>query len=140
MNWSYSGDYRKPFTWKLGGVAGEYFNGHQYSFLASVGYRFQPFVNLRLEAEINKLNFPHPICDAQYVNITPRVEVFFAKNIWWTTFIQYNTQSDNFNLNSRLQWRYRPMSDVFLVYTDNYAVKFWGPKNKALVLKVNYWL
>jgi hypothetical protein len=66
--------------------------------------------------------------------------VFFAKNIWWTTFLQYNTQSDNFNINSRLQWRYRPMSDVFLVFTDNYAVKFWGPKNKALVLKVNYWL
>ncbi len=140
VNWSYSGDYRKPFTWKLSGIVGEYFNGNQYSFLASAGYRFQPFVNLRLEAEFNKLDLPYPICDAQYVNITPRIEVFFAKNIWWTTFIQYNTQSDNFNLNSRLQWRFRPMSDVFLVYTDNYAVKFWGPKNKALVLKVNYWL
>ena len=32
------------------------------------------------------------------------------------------------------------MSDVYLVYTDNYAVEFWGPKNRGLVLKVNYWI
>ena len=138
--WNYGADYRKPFTWGISGVLGEYFNGLQYTLQGSVGYRFQPFMNVRLEAEYNRLNFPAPICDVEYLNITPRVEVFFAKNIWWTTFLQYNTQSDNFNVNSRLQWRYRPMCDVFLVYTDNYAVKFWGPKNKALVLKANYWL
>jgi hypothetical protein len=72
-------------------------------------------------------------------NITPRIEVFFAKNIWWTTFLQYNTQADNFNINSRLQWRFRPMSDLFLVYTDNYAVQAFGAKNRALVLKASYW-
>jgi hypothetical protein len=43
------------------------------------------------------------------------------------------------------------VSDVFLVYTDNYfamageddygmPVKAWQPKEKAIVLKVNYWL
>jgi len=138
--WSLGGDYRAPFTWKINGVAGGYFNGEQYSVQASIAYRFQPFMNVLLGVEYNRLPFPLPYCNVEYLNITPRVEVFFAKNIWWTTFLQYNTQSDNFNLNSRLQWRYRPMSDVFLVYTDNYAIKFWGPKNKALVLKVSYWL
>lgn len=137
---SFSGDYRKPFTWRVSTAMGQYFNGQQYSIRTEIGYRFQPIMNLRIEAEYNRLTFPSPFCGAEYINITPRVEVFFAKNLWWTTFLQYNTQSDNFNINSRLQWRYRPMSDVFLVYTDNYAVKFWGPKNKALVLKVSYWL
>jgi len=140
LNLEYSGDYRKPFTWRVSGVAGQYFNGQQYTIKAEIAYRFQPIMNVRIEAEYNRLTFPAPFCDVEYINITPRVEIFFAKNLWWTTFLQYNTQSDNFNINSRLQWRYRPMSDVFLVYTDNYAVKFWGPKNKALVLKVGYWL
>lgn len=138
--WEYGSDYRKPLTWSVGGVTGQYLNGTQLTLGGSVSYRFQPFMNIKVEAEYNKLDFPAPVCDLEYLNITPRIEVFFAKNIWWTTFLQYNTQSDNFNINSRLQWRYRPMSDVFLVFTDNYAVKFWGPKNKALVLKVNYWL
>jgi hypothetical protein len=72
-------------------------------------------------------------------NITPRIEVFFAKNIWWTTFLQYNTQADNFNINSRFQWRFRPMSDLFVVYTDNYAVEVFGVKNRALTAKLNWW-
>jgi hypothetical protein len=62
-----------------------------------------------------------------------------AKNIWWTTFVQYNNQADNFNINSRLQWRFRPMSDLFVVYTDNYGVNVPGVKNRALVAKANYW-
>jgi hypothetical protein len=48
------------------------------------------------------------------------------------------------NINSRLQWRFRPVSDLFLVYTDNYFTDqfFQNPnvKNRALVLKVTYWL
>ena len=62
--------------------------------------------------------------------------------------MQYNTQANNFNLNARVQWRFAPVSDVFLVYTDNsYAepipnsrVKVFSPKNRAVVLKVVYWL
>jgi len=62
--------------------------------------------------------------------------------------MQYNTQANNFNLNARAQWRFAPVSDLFLVYTDNsYAeqipnspVSVFSPKNKAVVLKVVYWL
>ncbi|MEL7222789.1 MAG: hypothetical protein AAGJ93_15815, partial [Bacteroidota bacterium] len=72
--------------------------------------------------------------------IGPRTEFNFSKNLFWTTFLQYNTQADNFNINSRLQWQFRPLSWFFLVYTDNYAVNVWGVKNRALVAKVNYWL
>jgi len=53
--------------------------------------------------------------------------------------MQYNT--NNFNINSRFQWRYKPMSDIFLVYTDNYfSTPFFTNKNRALVFKMNYWL
>jgi hypothetical protein len=65
--------------------------------------------------------------------------VFFAKNIWWTTFLQYNTQADNFNINSRFQWRFRPMSDLFIVYTDNSGVENLGVKNRAMTMKLSYW-
>jgi hypothetical protein len=135
----WNSDYRQAFQWSLGSTIGQYYNGEQLGLQGRVSYRFRQFAVLNLEAEYNRLQFPSPYCSVEFFNITPRLEVFFAKNLWWTTFLQYNTQSDNFNINSRLQWRYRPMSDVFLVYTDNYAVKEWGVKNKALVLKVNYW-
>jgi hypothetical protein len=47
-------------------------------------------------------------------------------------------QANNFNVNSRLQWRFAPMSDLFLVYTDNYQVEgLFGPKDRTLTLKIN---
>ena len=36
--------------------------------------------------------------------------------------------------------RFAPMSDLFLVLTDNYAANDFAAKDRALVLKVNYWL
>jgi hypothetical protein len=43
------------------------------------------------------------------------------------------------NVNFRFQWRYKPASDLFLVYTDNYFPENFAVRNRALVLKVNYW-
>jgi hypothetical protein len=53
---------------------------------------------------------------------------------------QYNTQQENFNINSRFQWRFKPMSDFFIVYTDNYATTDLKVKNCGVVVKVTYWL
>jgi hypothetical protein len=69
------------------------------------------------------------------------VEYNFNTKVSWTTFLQYNTQANNFNINSRFQYRFKPMSDLYLVYTDNYfTTPFMQNKNRAIVLKVNYWL
>jgi hypothetical protein len=137
LNWS--SDYRKAFFYSVSANWGQFYNGHQTGFRVEANWRIRTIANVQLVAAYNLLDFPAPYCDARLFNITPRVEVFFAKNIWWTTFLQYNTQADNFNVNSRLQWRFRPMSDFFLVYTDNYAVQQWGPRNRSLVAKASYW-
>ena len=138
VNWS--SDYRKRFFLAANAQAGGFYNGSQYLAGLTLNWRIHSIANLRLGVEYSFLEFPAPYCDVELFNVTPRLEVFFAKNLWWTSFLQYNTQADNFNVNSRLQWRFRPMSDLFVVYSDNYAVKFWGPKNRALVVKMNYWL
>lgn len=135
----WSSDYRKKFVLAVTAGGGGFYSGTQYSARVELSYRLQPVMNFRLAAAYNRLDFPAPVCGVEIFNLTPRIEVFFAKNLWWTTFLQYNTQADNFNINSRLQWRFRPMSDLFVVYTDNYAVQFFGPKNRALVVKMNYW-
>ncbi|MFN0173344.1 MAG: DUF5916 domain-containing protein [Saprospiraceae bacterium] len=135
----WNSDYRKPVFFGISAGAGEFYNGKQWQAGAEITCRFQPIMNVALRAQYTKLDFPVPYCDVVIFNITPRVEVFFAKNIWWTTFLQYNTQADNFNINSRFQWRFRPMSDLFVVYTDNYAVEVFGVKNRALTAKLNWW-
>ncbi|MEM8970052.1 MAG: hypothetical protein AAGE93_26785, partial [Bacteroidota bacterium] len=63
-------------------------------------------------------------------------------------FVQYNSQFDNVNINTRFQWRFKPVSDLFIVYTDNYTAygesRFfpdtYEKKNRGLVVKLTYWL
>lgn len=140
MALSWSTDTRKQLLMETNLLAGGFYNGNQVSASIGLRYRVQPWGNFALRFQYNLLDFPDPYCDLEFFNITPRIEIFINRNLNWTTFVQYNTQADNFNINSRLQWRYRPMSDLYVVFTDNYAVKVWGAKNRAFVIKWNYWL
>ena len=85
--------------------------------------------------------FTDPYGSENLYLINQRAEINFSNSIFWTTFIQYNTQINNFNINSRFQWRYQPMSDLFLLFTDNYFNNpFMEPKSRAIVFKLVYWL
>ncbi len=91
--------------------------------------------------EQNDIKLPEKYGSDRLLLVSPRIEINFSTKIFWTTFLQFNTQRNNFNVNSRLQWRYKPMSDFFLVYTDNYYTDpLFRNKNRALVFKLNFWL
>lgn len=137
---NYRTDQRKLFSLQAGIEMGGFYNGDRTQYSLNLRYRVQPWGNFGLNFVQNELQFPEPYGQESLFLVGPRIELNFSRNLFWTTFLQYNTQSDNFNVNSRLQWRFQPLSDLFIVYTDNYAVEFWGPKNRGLVLKVNYWL
>ena len=91
-----------------------------------------------MNIELNDLEFPDPYGTDRLILISPRIEINFSRKLFWTTFLQYNTQYDNFNINSWFQWRFQSMSDFYIVRTDNYAVEFWGPKHLTLAIKLNY--
>ena len=136
----YQSDQRKVLRFEGGFQAGGFYNGTAIQYDLGIRYRIQPWGNFDLRFTLSDLDFPDPYGNERLFLISPRIELNFTRNLFWTTFLQYNTQRDNFNINSRLQWRYLPMSDLFIVYSDNYAVQMWGPKNRALVVKLNYWL
>lgn len=137
---SYDSDLRKRFFYSLNTRSGQYFNGTRLNLDGSIGYRFQPYGSFALNFSYNNINLPEPYNDAILYLIGPRFDFTFTRNIFWTTFIQYNNQIDNININSRFQWRFKPVSDLFIVYTDNYFPENFVAKNRALVLKLTYWL
>ncbi len=137
----YVSDSRKLFSYKGAVAAGKFYNGNYQQINAQLNFRNQPHLNLSLNFEYNKLSFPSPYGKADLFLIAPKIEWNFNTTLFWTTFLQYNTQSNNLNINSRLQWRYKPMSDFFLVYTDNYySTPLFKNKSRAIVFKLNYWL
>jgi hypothetical protein len=137
---SYVSDIRKLFGWVSEISVGQFYNGQLQSFGLGINWRNQPHLNLRINAQLNQIQLPGTYGSTRLVLIAPRIEYNFNTQLFWTTFIQYNTQSNNFNINSRLQYRYKPMSDFFLVYTDNYFTDpLFKSKNRALVFKISYW-
>ncbi len=137
---SYSSDTRKLFGWFSNITFGQFYNGNVQGFGAGITWRNQPHLNLRLNAQFNHIQLPGSYGSTKLLLIAPRIEYNFSTQLFWTTFIQYNTQGNNFNINSRLQYRYKPMSDFFLVYTDNYFTDpLFKNKNRALIFKLSYW-
>lgn len=142
----YSSNSRKLFNWQAYFVSGTFFNGTSYSYGGSMGYRVQPWGNFSLTYRTDEIKLPAPYGYTNLTLIGPRLEFTFTRSLFFTTFIQYNTQADNVNLNARLQWRFAPMSDLFIVYGDNYGpydrryVPGFKVRDKGVVLKLVYWL
>lgn len=140
-NVEYKSDYRKRVSYNASIRQGDFFNGHLVSFITTLNLRLQQWATVNLFFEYDKLYFPVPYGSSELFLVGPRIEFYFSNTLFWTTFLQYNTQINNFNINSRIQWRYKPMSDVFLVYSDNYfSTPVLKNKNRAIVIKANYWL
>jgi hypothetical protein len=137
---NYTSNPGKVFSLTFQGSAGQFFNGNSYSAGTVLTYRFQPWVLLNLSTRYDAIRLPEPYSSADYWLVTPKVDITFTKKLFWSTLVQYSNQRDNLGINSKLQWRFAPLSDLFLVYNDNYFTEDFGPKFRSINLKITYWL
>lgn len=128
------------FTYSVNTTLGQFFNGNRYSFGGTLAYRWQPYGQFSLNVNYDGIKLPEPYESANYWLITPRMDVTFSKSIFFTALAQYSNQRDNFGINARLQWRFAPLSDLFLVYNDNYSTDGFSPRFRSINLKLTYWL
>jgi hypothetical protein len=134
----YKSNSRKKFYYSLSSDFGKFYTADAFLSNVSANYRYQPWGTFSVSWNQNNLNFPGK--DPININLVgAQAELSFTTNMYFSTFVQYNTQADNVNINSRFQWRFRPMSDLFIVYSDNYNAVF-RQKNRAITLKFIYWL
>ena len=143
----YNSNLRKVFNYTLYSQYGSFYTGTKFTFNSSFTYRLQPYANFSLALNYNRVDLPSPFQDFNLLLVGPKLEFTFTHNFFFTTFLQYNTQAENFNVNSRLQWQFKPLSYLYLVYSDNYftasdisGANNFGNKNRAVVLKFIYWL
>lgn len=149
---NFSSNSRKKLSIDAGTNYGAYFNGNKFSTNANITYRFQPYVRVSLNISQDKISLPKPYSSANWTLLGTEIEFSFTDKLFWNNYVQYNTQQSNLNINSRLQWRFKPLSDLYIVYTDNYFATseikgldytrftVHGKRNRALVLKLIYWI
>lgn len=137
---NYTSNPAKVLSFTLQTSGGQFFNGHNFSAATVLTYRVQPWASISLSTKYDAIRLPEPYSSANYWLITPKVDVTFTKSLFWSTLVQYSNQRDNLGVNSRLQWRFAPLSDLYLVYNDNYITSHFGPRFRSLNLKITYWL
>lgn len=144
FNWdeysfAYSTDVRKKIN---GGIAlqyGGFFSSTRYNARGYINWRFQPYGSFGVDLDYNYLDLSGEGKDGGNLLVSPRLDLTLSDKIFLTTFVQYNEQINNFNINSRFQWRFKPVSDFFIVYTENYFSDSFKAKSRALVFKLTYW-
>ncbi len=137
---SYQSNRAKVLAFEGETSIGRFFNGDRFSIEAEATLRLQPKLRLSLNVNYDKITLPEPYSSVDLWLISPSVNYTISKSIFWSTIFQYSNQRDNLGINSRLQWRFAPLSDLFIVYNDNYFVDTFAPRYRSINLKFTYWL
>jgi hypothetical protein len=135
----FNSDTRRLFNYSLDAGMGGYFNGTRWNINTIMNYRVQPYGSIGMTMNYNNINLPRPYNSAELLLMGPTLDITFTDKIFFTTFVQYNNQIDNLNMNMRFQWRFAPVSDLFIVYTSNSYTENFMNKNRGLVVKLSYW-
>lgn len=67
------------------------------------------------------------------VNVSPDLSV--------ASYVQYDTDSDSTGVNTRLQWTFSPVGDLFVVYNHNVRELLrdrWALDSNQLLIKLQY--
>ncbi|CAM4246790.1 DUF5916 domain-containing protein [Gillisia limnaea] len=137
----YNSDNRQGLSYNVGITYGQFFNGTVLTPNINLNLRLQPRYIISLQARYDKVRLPEPFAINDIWLLGSKVDVTFTKSLFWATFVQYSNQEQNIGINSRIQWRFAPLSDMYLIYNDNYYTNsILAPRYRSLNLKVTYWL
>ncbi len=140
QNWNikvgYNSANNQQFRYRVNIQKGKFYGGDKISGGIYLNYQLLPFANLELSHDVNSIDLHELGKEVFHLNRFTG-QIFFNNRLNWTTYIQYNNQRNNFNVNSRLQWEYKPLSYIYLVITDNFDDNF-NRTNWGVAFKMNY--
>lgn len=136
----YESDYRRSRFFYLWLRTGKYFNGDYTQTTIAFNQKIQPWGVVGINYDLNVVTMPDPFSSNTIFAIGPKAEISFSKSIFLNTIVQYNSQFKNINFYGRFQWRFRPLSDFYIIYTNNSQTQPWTRQHQALTVKLVYWI
>lgn len=125
-------------TGQFRGAAGQFYNGNLLT--ADVGpiIRLNPHFSVNANISLNKVTLPMGSFTAQAINT--RVNYNFSNRLLTDTTVQYDNVRDEFAVNFRLNFIYRPGDDFFLVYNEgrDYTDPHSNFTNRTLLAKFTH--
>ncbi|HEY9421561.1 MAG TPA: hypothetical protein VIW92_09115, partial [Thermoanaerobaculia bacterium] len=120
-------------------LLGDYYGGDRVSSRVNLGWRPSRFLRTDTTWLRDDLDLP----GGQFENniVRQRVGVSITPDLSTNTYLQYNEAAELLSLNLRFNWIYRPGSDIFVVFNQNWRAPDLGDlssRDRAVILKFTY--
>jgi hypothetical protein len=93
---------------------GSFYDGDLMRIGAGLALKPSPHLQLSAEGEWSRGSLPAGDFTAEV--FTGRLDLNFTPNLGWSNLVQYDSDSRELGFQSRLRWRLRPGSDIFVVF------------------------
>ena len=114
--------------------SGEFFGGTRRAYGGALTWRARYFLSVEGSFQRNDVALPGGSFLADIASA--RLRYAWSTRLFGSAFVQYNTQSRSLVTNARVNFRYAPMSDVFLVYTERRNRNTGTLNERSVALKV----
>jgi len=127
-----------PFSMNLRYGIGDFYEGYKRSYTIGGTYRLNEHLNLSLSDSINDIDLD----SGSFVTnlVTARVNYYFNTKVFVNALVQYNTDTNQWSSNVRLDIIHRPLSDIYLVYNERHDSRSGVLISRAVIAKMTYLL
>ena len=127
-----------PFSMNLRAGTGEFYDGYRRNYTIGGTYRMNQHFNVSLSDQINDID----LASGSFVThlVTGRVNYYFSNKVFVNALVQYNTDTNQWSSNVRLDIIHRPLSDIYLVYNERHDTRSGALVSRAVIAKMTYLL
>ncbi len=127
-----------PFSMNLRYGSGDFYDGYRRNYTIGGTYRMNQHLNVSLSDQINDIELASGAFTTHLV--TGRVNVYFTTKMFVNALVQYNTDTNQWSSNVRLDIIHRPLSDIYLVYNERHDSRSGALISRAVIAKMTYLL
>ena len=125
-----------PFSVNLRYGNGEFYDGYRRNYGIGGTFRMNQHLNVSLNDQINDIE----LSSGAYLThlVTGRVNYYFNTKVFVNALVQYNTDTNQWSSNMRLDIIHRPLSDIYLVYNERHDSRSGQLLSRAVIAKMTY--
>jgi hypothetical protein len=127
-----------PFSMNLRYGNGGFYDGYRRNYTIGGTFRMNEHLNVSLSDQINDIE----LASGAFVThlVTGRVNYYFSTKVFVNALVQYNTDTNQWSSNVRLDIIHRPLSDIYLVYNERHDSRSGALISRAVIAKMTYLL
>jgi hypothetical protein len=100
---------------------GDFYGGTRTDYVAELNWRPSSHFYGLVAFEYDDVDLPEGSFVVRVIRA--RADVLFSPSLSWSNTVQYDNDSDNMGVNSRVRWEITPGNDVFFVLNQGFDVE-----------------